>query len=127
VEVVSTGGTDNRVLISGAEQDVYGSAVGVTVFAGSQVVESGGTVNGIVVSSGGIVVVQSGGVASGATVSVGSVDVVFGTASGTTVWYGLEVVSSGGTVIGTTINGGLGEEIVFSRGTASGTTITAAS
>jgi fibronectin-binding autotransporter adhesin len=82
VEVVSTGGTDNGALISGGEQEVYGSAVGVTVFAGSQVVESGGTVSGTVVSSSGSVVVQSGATASGTIVSNG----------------GLEIVNSGGIV-----------------------------
>ena len=36
LEVVSAGGTDTGAQISGGEQDVYGSAVGVTIFAGYQ-------------------------------------------------------------------------------------------
>ena len=42
-EIVSAGGTDFGAQISGGTQLDYGVASGATVFAGSQVVESGGT------------------------------------------------------------------------------------
>jgi autotransporter passenger strand-loop-strand repeat protein len=105
MEIVSAGGADIGALISGGEQDVYGSATGVVVMAGSQVVESGGTAIGTVVSGGGTLVVLSGGTASGTIVADG----------------GLETVNSGGTVSGATVSGG-GILYVSSGGAADGVT-----
>ena len=64
-EVVSAGGTESGTLISGGTQLVYGTADNVTVFAGEQVIEAGGT------GGGSVAVTLSGGreiVASGALV-----------------------------------------------------------
>jgi antigen 43 len=41
-EIVSAGGSDGGAQVAGGEQDVFGTASGVTVFTGSQVVESSG-------------------------------------------------------------------------------------
>src|SRR4029077_3800776 len=40
--VAASGGTDSGAQVSGGEQDVFGVASGATIFAGSQVVGSGG-------------------------------------------------------------------------------------
>jgi autotransporter passenger strand-loop-strand repeat protein/autotransporter-associated beta strand protein len=119
LEVVSAGGSDSGALISGGEQDLYGSAVGATVFAGSQVVENGGIASGTVVSSGAQEDVYSGGVADGTVVSSGSSEYIYGgIASGT-------VVSSGGyeydygTASGTVVLSG-GSEQVWYGATANG-------
>jgi autotransporter passenger strand-loop-strand repeat protein len=52
-EIVDSGGTDGGAQISGGEQDVFGSANGAIVFAGSQVIEAGGTASNTIVLSGG--------------------------------------------------------------------------
>jgi autotransporter passenger strand-loop-strand repeat protein len=41
LEIISARGSDRGALLSGGEQDVYGNAGGATIFADSQVIESG--------------------------------------------------------------------------------------
>jgi autotransporter passenger strand-loop-strand repeat protein len=53
-ETISAGGTDDGALISGGTQFDYGFASGVTVFAGSQVVDSGGTASSTTTSAFGV-------------------------------------------------------------------------
>ena len=62
-EVVSAGGIDEGALVSGGAQIVYGLASGVTVFTGSQLIESGGSAVGTTISNGGEVEVLLGGMA----------------------------------------------------------------
>jgi autotransporter passenger strand-loop-strand repeat protein len=66
-ETISSGGIDLGARISGGAQYDYGFASGVGIFAGSQVVESGGTASAGFVSSGGTLVVSSGGRSVSAT------------------------------------------------------------
>jgi autotransporter passenger strand-loop-strand repeat protein len=110
--IVSAGGTDNGSQINGGEQDLYGFASGDTVFAGSQVVEPGGTASATTISSGGTEIVSGGGTDVSAQVTGGTEIVLSGGASGV-------VFSSGGTLqldAGSHLNGTisgfhLGEEI----------------
>jgi autotransporter passenger strand-loop-strand repeat protein len=143
-ETISGGGTDLGAQIRGGEQDVFGTASGATVFAGSQVVESGGTASNTTVSSGGTLVISSGGLADPTTIYAGGSETIssggaddgaqisggtqfdYGLASGATVLTGLQVVDSGGTASGTTINSG-GTEYISSGGTAVGVTFSGAS
>jgi autotransporter passenger strand-loop-strand repeat protein len=81
---------------------VYGSAVGVTVFAGSQVVEDGGSAEGTTVNNGGDATVYDGGTLSGTVVDNGSItfdlsgtDTFAGALSGT----GTLTVEGGGTLV----------------------------
>jgi autotransporter passenger strand-loop-strand repeat protein len=64
IEVVSSGGTDLGAQIWGGEQDVFGYVSGVTIYAGIQVVESGGTSDNTIVSSGGTLELLGGAIAS---------------------------------------------------------------
>jgi autotransporter passenger strand-loop-strand repeat protein len=149
-EIVSAHGTDDGAHISGGKQLVFGVASGVTVFAGSQVVEAGGTASNTTVSGGGTEIVLSGGTAIGATSLAGGTVTVssggtFEFTSGTTakpivhagatleigsgyvfsgtVNSGVRVeILSGGVDSGATVSSG-GKEIVFAGGTASNTTV----
>jgi autotransporter passenger strand-loop-strand repeat protein len=143
-EIVSGGGNDFGASISGGEQDVFGTASGATVFAGSQLVKSGGIASGTVLSSGTMqvvfskgtarstsvdggaqLIVSSGGVAASASISGDSTSgtlVVLrgGTASGTVIVSGgVETVSSGGIDRLTTIGSG-GTDLISSGGITSG-------
>jgi autotransporter passenger strand-loop-strand repeat protein len=123
-EIVSARGTDDGAQISGGEQIVYGSASGVTVFTGTQVVESGGEARGTIVSFGletvglhiqlvtGTEIVSAHGVDLGAKISGTQSD--YGLTIGDTVFGGAQVVESGGTASGTTLSGG--SEIVSAHG-----------
>jgi fibronectin-binding autotransporter adhesin len=82
---------------------VFGTASGVTVFAGSQVVESGGLASNTTVANGGTLDVESGGVADPTVILSG----------------GTENVSAGGTDSGAQISGGA--QLVF--GSATGATV----
>jgi autotransporter passenger strand-loop-strand repeat protein len=83
-------GTDLGALISGGEQDVYGSASSAIIFSGGlQIVEAGGTATGTVISSGAGEFVSSGGTGFGATISSG----------------GFAADSSGGQVISASVVG----------------------
>jgi autotransporter passenger strand-loop-strand repeat protein len=108
LEVVSAGGVDSAAQISGGEQDVYGSAVSATVFAGSQVVESGGSASGTIINSGGSTYVESGGEIVDTTVESGGFLYVYSGAidSGTTVDSGGTVVVDDGTMEGSDLDDG---------------------
>ncbi|PWT84366.1 MAG: hypothetical protein C5B56_15750 [Proteobacteria bacterium] len=128
-QVISAGGVVVGAVLSGGEQDVFGSASGTTVeYGGSQYVGSGGTVGRSIVNYGGTQSIDAAGSASGTTlnnrgvefVGAGGTDLgalisggrqdVFGAASGATVFSGgLQIVESGGTANGTTISGGMME------------------
>jgi autotransporter passenger strand-loop-strand repeat protein len=71
--------------------------------------------------SGGTEIVSSGGTDFGALISGGEQD-VYGYASGATVFTGSQVVETGGSASGTVVSGG-GLEIVSSSGTVSNTTV----
>jgi autotransporter passenger strand-loop-strand repeat protein len=105
-ETISSGGSDDGAQISGGIQFDYGFASGVTVFTGSQVVESGGTASDTTVSSGGSLVVLSGGLADPAVIH----------------FFGSETISAGGTAIDTTLFLG-GREFVSAGGTDLGAQI----
>jgi autotransporter passenger strand-loop-strand repeat protein len=110
-EYVSSGGSDLGALISGGTQFDYGLASGATVFAGSQVVESGGTASATTTSASGGLLVESGGLALATNVD-----------SRTGSFNGGMSVYSGGTASGSIINSG-GAEFVYSGGTESGAII----
>jgi fibronectin-binding autotransporter adhesin len=103
-EIISKGGTDLGAHISGGTQIDSGLVSGATIFAGSQVVQSGGTAIGTTVSDGGTEIVSGG------------------TTSGTLLASGLETVLRGGHATGTMITSG-GYELVSSVGTAVATHI----
>ena len=135
-EVVVSGATDFATQIVGGEQDVFGVANSAIVFAGSQVVETGGIASGTTLS-GGSEIVASGGADVGATVLSGGFQVVLsrgtsfnetistggtevisadGVNSGTTVEVGgLLIVEPGGSAIGATINSGGTAELIGSN------------
>src|SRR5262249_19683734 len=115
-----TAGTDFGAIIAGGTQLDFSYASGVTILAGSQVVESGGSASATVVS-GGTEIVSSGGTDIGATLS-GGTQLVFGTALGVHFTGGEQQVKSGGFASGTVgINGGTMS--VSSGGLASGATL----
>ena len=145
-ETITAGGTDVGAQISGGVQFDYGLASGVVIFAGSQVVESGGTANSTTVSSGGMELILSGGSASGTGVSSGgtlelasaapstprlariNAGGIFEIGSGSHAdqlyrqqWCHAEV-ASGGTATGTTVSSG-GTLELLSGATVSGTVI----
>jgi autotransporter passenger strand-loop-strand repeat protein len=151
-QVIEAGGTasDTTVSSGGAETVLSGgTAIGTTIVAGGTVtVSSGGTFeftsgttgmpvvragatlevgSGYVfsgsVGSGVKLEILSGGADNGATVSSGGREIVFaGGTARATVLKGTEIVSSGGTTVGTTVSSG-GTEIVSAGGTDSGTTV----
>ena len=88
-EIIASTGIDSGAQISGGEQDLFGLASGVTVFTGSQVVESGGIASNTTVSSGGSLVVLSSGLADPAIIYSG----------------GSETISAGGTDLGALVSG----------------------
>ena len=98
-ETVSSGGVDLEAQIFGGKQDVSGYASGVTLFGGSQLVESGGTADNTLVTAAGLQDVTSGGFASG-TVIAGN---------------GTQDVETGGTATETAINGNGAQEVEFRR------------
>jgi autotransporter passenger strand-loop-strand repeat protein len=99
-ETISKGGTDLGAEISGGVQIDSGLASGAVIFAGSQVVGSGGTAVGTRVWSGATEIVSSGGTTSGTVLSGGQETVLRGGhATGT-------IISSGGSAVATKISGG---------------------
>jgi autotransporter passenger strand-loop-strand repeat protein len=116
-EIVHRGGSDLGALISGGEQEVFGYASSATVFAGAQIVESGGSATDTTVSSGGMLELLGGAKAGGFTLNSGATleiasgyvlggaelpsDVTLAIAGG-----GTEVVSSGGTASNTVVSSG---------------------
>jgi autotransporter passenger strand-loop-strand repeat protein len=108
-EIINAGGTDDGAKISGGVQFDYGLASGGTLFAGTQVVESGASASGTMVKAGGVLAVQSGGVVTGAVVSAGGLEVLFtgGSAAGTVNGGGtLELVGSNPVATAVTFNKG---------------------
>jgi autotransporter passenger strand-loop-strand repeat protein len=64
-ETNSKGGTDLGAQASAGTQVVSGLASGATIFAGSQMIRSGGVATGTTVSNGATEIVSSGGTTSG--------------------------------------------------------------
>jgi autotransporter passenger strand-loop-strand repeat protein len=89
-QIVSSGGTAAGVVISGGEQDVFGSAIGTVVAPGQQFVSRGGLDSGTTVGFGGTQSVASGGTASTTTIEFG----------------GTAVIQSGGTLGAAILDGG---------------------
>jgi fibronectin-binding autotransporter adhesin len=75
-EVVSCGGADDGALVSGGTQEVFGSASGVTVRTGAQVVLSGGVAVATAVKNGGVELVSGGGSATGIISSGGVLELI---------------------------------------------------
>ena len=120
IQIVVAGGSATSAMVSGGEQDVFGTTTATLVeIGGAQIVESGGTASGTIVESGGTATVLSGGVASGTTIDSGGFVLIYGTEISATI-SGHESVSSGGATISATV---LGEQDVNGSGTASGTQI----
>jgi autotransporter passenger strand-loop-strand repeat protein len=119
-ETISKGGTDRGAQISGGTQTDSGLASGAVIFAGSQVVRSGGTAFATTVWNGATEIVSSGGTTSGTVLSGGQETILrSGHATGAIILSGgSELVSSGGTAVATKISGGMLE--VASGGSASG-------
>jgi hypothetical protein len=84
-ETVSAHGSDLDVAISGGKQFDFGVAIGATVFAGSQVVQS-------TVLSGGTGIVSAHGSDFGAQIS-GGIELDFGLASGATIYAGSQAAA----------------------------------
>jgi autotransporter passenger strand-loop-strand repeat protein len=121
-EVISADGTDDAAQISGGTQLDYGLASSATVFAGSQVVESGGTASSTTVFSG-AELVEPDGTADNTTVGNGGIQYVDGVASATTILNGgTEYVSAGGSTVAAIIDSG-GSVIVAAGGSVDGITI----
>jgi serralysin len=72
-EIVGGGGADAGAQISGGEQNVFGFASGAVVFAGTQVIESGGTATSTTVKSGGMIVLSGAATLNQAKISAGGV------------------------------------------------------
>ena len=118
LEIISARGSDRGALLSGGEQDVYGNAGGATIFADSQVIESGAAratplLRAAARSMCSVAVrpIRRGfrpGVRrpsatdAGARVS-GGAQLVYGFATRTIVFTGAQLVGPGGTASGTTI------------------------
>ena len=75
-EVVSFGGADEGALVSGGTQLVFGSASGVTVGTGAQVVLAGGVAVATAVKNGGVELVSGGGSATGIVSSGGVLELI---------------------------------------------------
>jgi autotransporter passenger strand-loop-strand repeat protein len=76
LEIISARGSDRGALLSGGEQDVYGNAGGATIFADSQVIESGAAGATPLLRGGGTLDVLSGGSANSARISAGGTEAV---------------------------------------------------
>jgi autotransporter passenger strand-loop-strand repeat protein len=118
IEIIHSGGVDSGALIKGGTQFDSGLANSGTLFAGSQVVQSGGTANAWIVS-GGTEIVGSGGEAVGVLIKHGGKQIVSG---GSTFFVavssgGEQDVGPGGTAETLTI-AGIGK--VFGGGIVSG-------
>lgn len=138
-QVVAGSATGTQVN-SGSNDFVYSGGVetSVTINNGLRIVESGGSASGTTVNPGGEDFISAGGVgrsitldggvevvvgvASGVTLNSGSLDVVYGAANATTLNSGLEIIESGASASGTTVNTG-GEQYVGSGGSASATVL----
>ena len=123
--VGATGGAAATVVYAGAEQLVVSSGLGqVTsvLSGGSAAVETGGDLNGAVVSSGGVVIERYFGSSTNTDLMAGATDLV--ESAGTAILahvVGSQQVSGGQTSATTVVSGG--EETVFSGSLASGTVV----
>ena len=118
LEVVS--GTDAGARdLQAAPRTFPALANSATIFTGSQVVETGGTASGTIIS-GGTEIVSAGGSDDGAKIS-GGTQLDYGLASGATIVTGSQVVEAGGVASATIISGGT--EIVSAGGTDDGAKI----
>ena len=112
---VSSGGTlivapdglaIDTTIDSGGTQQVYETASSTTVNPGGlQLVYSGGTAVDITVNGGGSEILISGGLDDGAQI-FGGTQLVYGYASGATVFAGSQIVENGGIASGTTVSSG---------------------
>lgn len=124
VQVVPVGTTVSGTVISGGEQDVYGSATVTEVDSGGlQVVELGGTASFTTVNNGGTQTVSAGGLATGSVANAGGEVDVWGSATFATVNVNGSLLIENGGFAGFTTVADSGDEYVYSGGTASGTTV----
>jgi autotransporter passenger strand-loop-strand repeat protein len=106
VQVIGGQGTADGSILSGGEQDVYGTASNTDIESGGlQIVESGGTATGTVISGGGSEHLNVGGTDVSATI-IGGKQEVYGFASSAIIFAGLQEIKTGGTACGTVISGG---------------------
>lgn len=121
VQSVASGGTANNTTInSGGTQNVAGIAAWTNInLGGRQIVSSGGMTNNVTVNSGGTQTILSGASDNLAVIMGGATQQVAGVATNATLNGGRQVVTSGGTAIGTLINSG-GVQSVSSGGSAVG-------
>ncbi len=125
--VISGGQTSSGIALAGGDTLTVlsgGTASKTTINSGGiETVSSGGIDLGATVNSGGTQIVRSGGFTSGVTlgnVFQAGAQIVFGTASATTITSGgVETVSSGGVDLGATVMFG-GDQIVEAGGFAGG-------
>jgi autotransporter passenger strand-loop-strand repeat protein len=115
-ETVSSGGLDDIAQIRGGIQYVFGSATGATIYAGSQVVESGGVASFTTISGGSMVLVASGSAISAQVLAGGQLLDSGGNVATATVLGSLTAVS-GGHVSGAIVSSG-GELNVSAGGVA---------
>jgi O-antigen biosynthesis protein len=122
-ENVSAGGVDSGTVLSGAgaNENMYGSAIGDVISAGNQYVEGGATATDTTVVAGGVQELEeSSAIASGTIVSSGGSLYNYGTAVDATILgSGSETVGIGGTASANTISSG-GVVVVSSGGSVSG-------
>jgi autotransporter passenger strand-loop-strand repeat protein len=114
--VLASGGLllSTTVRSGGTLEVLSGAHVSATTVSngGAFLVSSGGTADPTRLLSGGAEIIASGGVDSGAQVSGGEQD-VFGSASGTTVFSGAQIVEAGGVASSTTVKNGGTLEVLF--------------
>ena len=120
----NTGGalTINAVLSSLAREDVFSGGTSVATLLTTSTTEGvdvGGTALGTAVDDAALFV---GGYASGTVVNANGLEFVSGLVTGTTVSDGFEIVSDGGTAIGTTVSAH-GVQAVHNGGSARDTTV----
>jgi autotransporter passenger strand-loop-strand repeat protein len=136
--VEAAGTATNTTIDGGGEQDVYGGgqASGTTIYHGNQLVY--GVATTTTINGGGGQTIYAGGTATGTTLNAGGSQFdrgaatnttinggeqdVSGSATATTISLGRQLVESGGTASGTTIDS-RGEQDVYFGGAANGTTI----
>jgi len=124
VDVLSGGMLTGGPVSSGGEEIVESGGVisGATVDDGGVLtVNAGGTTVGVVLNDPGQETVSAGGTASGTLIDGGELD-VYGSATGTFVMSGTQIVESGGTSTDITVsNGGFFE--ILSGASANGVTV----
>ena len=134
LEIVSAGGSASATAMAGGEQDVFGTVAGTILGAGTIDVFAGGVISAAMVSAG-TLTVASGGTNVAAVVTGGTVNVLAGAVeTGTTVSQGTEAIGAGGIASGSVlvaiaVNNPFASvtaiELVSSGGTAVGTMLSA--